>query len=197
MPGDGAVMKRSANGLPSPAMRLKARDLALDRRGVVIVQFALRFRRVLLPADVRKAAREILHQLGELLELAAAAALRFAGKARHALRHVGLKADPLLLAVVADVDAGFFLLGDHMADRLVHFGVELRRVVAFAGFAPDQKLAQRFAARQAADMGGEDAVAADNHGTGSGRQVLLSDALSHSAIMPLLTLPCREFCTSA
>ena len=129
------------------------------------MQLALRLRRVLLPADVREAAREILHQLGELLELAAAPAFGFAAKARHALRHVSLKADPLLLAVVAAVDAGFLLLGDHMPHRLVHLGVELRRVVAFAGFAPDQKLAQRFAARQAADMGGEDAVSTDNHAT--------------------------------
>ncbi len=81
-------------------------------------------------------------------------------EAGHALRHVGLEPDPLLLAVIADIDAGFFLLGDDVADGLFHLGVELRLVVAFAGLAAHQKLAQSLAARQAADMGGEDAVAA-------------------------------------
>jgi hypothetical protein len=38
----------------------------------------------------------------------------------------------------------------------LHLGVELRLVVAFAGLAPHQELAQR----QTADMRGEDAVAA-------------------------------------
>ena len=101
-----------------------------------------------------------MHQFGEFLELAAAPALRFAAEARHALRHVGLKADPLLLAVVADIDARFLLLDDDVADRLFHFGIEQLLVVAFARLALDQKLAQRFVARQAADMGCQDAIAA-------------------------------------
>ena len=139
---------------------LEPGNLAPDRRGIVIVQFALRLRRVLLPAAARKTMREVLRQLREFLELAPAAALGFAAEARHALRHIGLEADALLLAVVADVDAGLLLLGDHMAHRLLHRGVQLRLVVAFAGLAPHQKLAQRRAARQAADMRGQDALAA-------------------------------------
>ena len=127
------------------------------------MDFALRFRRILLAADVGKAALEILHQLGEFLEFLRAPALGFAAEAGHALRHVGLETDPLLLAVIADIDAGFFLFGNDVADGLFHLGVELRLVVAFAGFAAHQKLAQSLAARQAADMGGEDAVAARYH----------------------------------
>ena len=142
----------------------KARDLAVDCRGVVIAQLALCLRRVLLPAHVGKAARQILHQLREFLELASAAALGFAAEARHALRYVGLEADALLLAVVADVDAGVFLLGDPVTHCLFHLRLEQRLVVAFARLALDKKLAQRLVARQAADMGGEDAVAAQNHG---------------------------------
>ena len=148
MPGDGAVMNVSANGVAFAGDALEARDLAFDRRGVVIVQLALRLRRVLLPAHVRKAARQVLHQLGKFLELAPAPALRFAAEARHALRHVGLKADTLLFAVVADVDAGFFLLRDHVTHRLFHLGLQLRLIVAFARLAAHQKLAQRLAARQ-------------------------------------------------
>ena len=160
MPGEGAVMNISAKRLALAGDTHKARDLALDRRGVVIVQLALGFRRVLLPAHVREPACEILHQLGKLLELAAAPALGLAAETRHPLRHIGLKADALLLAVIAAVDAGLLLFGDHVAHRRVHLGLKLRLVVAFARLAPDQQLAQRFAARQAADMGGENAVAA-------------------------------------
>ena len=160
MPGEGAVMNDFGERLAFGGDALIARDLALDRRSVVIVQLALRLRRVLLPADIGKAAREIADQLGKFLEFAAAPAFRFAAEARHALRHVGLKADALLLAVIADIDAGLFLLGDDMADRLFHFGVEQRLVVAFARLALHQKLAQLFVARQAADMGCQNAVAA-------------------------------------
>ena len=124
------------------------------------MQFGLRLRRVLLPADGREAMREVLRQLWEFLELAPAAALGLAAETGHALRHIGLEADTLLLAVIADVYAGLPLLGDHMAHRLLHLGVELRLLVAFTGLAPHQKLAQHCATRQAADMRGEDAVAA-------------------------------------
>ena len=89
------------------AMRLKPRDLVGDRLDVEVVELALRLRRVLLALVVlREAAHQIGEQLRELLELAAAPALGDAAEAGHALRHVGLEADPLLLAVVADVDAG-------------------------------------------------------------------------------------------
>ena len=50
-----------------------------------------------------------------------------------------------------------------MAHRLFHFGVEQRLVVAFASFTLDQKLAQILVARQAADMGGQNAVVAEDH----------------------------------
>jgi len=113
---------------------------------------------------MRKAVREIAHQVGKLLEFAAPPPLGFAAKARHARRHVSLKADALLLAVVADVDAGVFLFIHHMPDRLFHLRFELRGVVTLAGFALDQKIAQAFAARQAADVGGQNAVAAEDHG---------------------------------
>jgi hypothetical protein len=49
-----------------------------------------------------------------------------------------LKADALLLAVIADIDAGVFLFAHHMPHRRFHFRFELRRVVALARFAPDQ-----------------------------------------------------------
>ena len=70
----------------------------------------------------------IADQFGKLLEIAGRRR-RFdiAAKAGHALRHIGLEADALLLAVVADVDAGLLLLLDHVAHRPVHLGRHLRR----------------------------------------------------------------------
>jgi hypothetical protein len=62
-------------------------------------------------------------------------------EAGHALRHVSLKADALLFAVIADVDAGLFLFVHHVPDRLFHLRLELGAVVALAGFAGDQKVA--------------------------------------------------------
>ncbi len=85
------------------------------------MQLSLRFRRILHAAALGEAAHKIGHQGGELLEVAAAAALRFAGEARHAPRHISLKADALLFAVVADIDAGLGLLGDHVAHGAIHF----------------------------------------------------------------------------
>ena len=45
--------------------------------------------------------------------------LRNAAEPGHALRYVGLKADPALLAVAGDVDAGFALLLEHVGDALL------------------------------------------------------------------------------
>ena len=53
-----------------------------------------------------------------------------------------------------------------MADGLVHFGVELGFVVGLAGFTLDQKFAQALVARQAADVGGDNAITAENHDAG-------------------------------
>ncbi len=79
MPGEGAVMNNSLNF----ALRdlLEARDLALQRLDVEIFDLGLRLRRVLLLGDVREAHLELLDQLGEFLEFAAAAALGNAAKA--------------------------------------------------------------------------------------------------------------------
>ena len=105
---------------------------------------------------------EIGDQRGELLEIAAAAALGFAGETGHAARHVGLEADALLLAVVADVDAGFGLLCDDVAHRAIHLlGRVARSSERLALFAVNQQFGKRFVARKAADVGGEDAVAAE------------------------------------
>ncbi len=121
------------------------------------------FRRVLLLADMREAALELLDQFGKFLEFAPAPALRHAGKAGHALRHISLETDPLLLAVIADVDAGGGLLVDDVADSLVHFGGHLGGIEFFASLLAHQQFGQFLVARQAADMGGQNAVPAEDH----------------------------------
>ena len=145
---------------------VEAHGLVGDRLEIAILDVGLRLRRALLALGrIREAAHQVGQQLRELLELAAAAALRHAGEAGHALRHVGLEPDPALLAVVADVDAGVHLRLDDVADRLVHLVGQHLGVVRLAFLLRHQQVGQLFVARQAADMGGEDAVAAENHET--------------------------------
>ena len=138
--------------------------------------FGLRLgRAVLALRRIGKAPHQIADKVGEFLEFAAAAAFRYPGEARHPLRHIGLKADAALLAVIADVDAGLHLLLHDMADGLVHFVGQQFWVEALALLLRDQKVAQDLVARQAADMGGENAVAAQNHRAGS----LMADCSGH------------------
>ena len=151
-------------GDPDEALRFLG-----DRLEVAVFDLGLRFGRALLALRrIGKTPHQVAQQFGKFLELAAAAPLRYAGEARHALWHVGLKADAPLLAVIADVDAGCHLLFDDVADRLVHFLRQHFAIVAAACLLFDQKIAERLVARQAADMSGENPVVADNHEAGSG-----------------------------
>ena len=113
---------------------------------------------------MREAVLEICHHLREFLEFPSAPPLRHAAEAGHALRHIGLEPDALLLAVIADIDAGRCLLVHDMAHGLVHFGRHLGGVEGLAGLLPDQHVGELFVARQAADMRDQDPVAAHFHG---------------------------------
>jgi hypothetical protein len=114
----------------------------------------------------RKATHEILHKVGKFLKFPTAPALGYAAEPGHPLRHIGLKTDALLFAVIADVDPGFFLFLDDMPHRFVHLGVERGTIDLLAGLTLDEKLGQRLVARQAADMGRKNAVTARDHGLG-------------------------------
>ena len=143
---------------------VEARRLLVDRLEILVLDVGLRFRRALLAfGRAREAAHQVGQQFGKFLELAPAPALRHAGESGHALRHVGLERNAALLAVIADVDAGFHLLADDVAHRLVHLGRHHLRVVILAFLLRHQQVGELLVARQAADMGGEDAVAAENH----------------------------------
>jgi hypothetical protein len=143
---------------------LEARDLVLEVLGVAVAHLGHGLRGVGDLGTAGEAAREHLEQLRHLLEVLADLAPGFAAEARHALGDVGLEADALLLAVVADVDAGLHLRRHCVAHGAVHLGGEDRGVDCLAGLAADQQVGQRVVARQAADVGGQDAIAAVQHG---------------------------------
>ena len=149
---------------------LEARDLVLDRSGVGVFHVCDRLRRVGNLGAVHEAAAERRDQIGVLDEILADAALALAAVAGHARRHVGLERDALLLAIVTDVDAGILLPLHHLGDRAVEFVRHFLRIDLPVCLALDQKLGDRLVARQAADMRGQDAVAAGEHFMNSPRR---------------------------
>ncbi len=78
-------------------------------------------------------------------------------------RDVGLEADPLLLAVVADVDAGRLLASTTWRTALSISAAISALSIGFAGLAADQQIGQHVVARQAAHMRGQDSIAAMDH----------------------------------
>jgi hypothetical protein len=77
---------------------------------------------------------------------------------------VGRIADLALLAVVDDVDAGFELLADDVADRAAHARLERRRIRHAARVERLERGRQVLGPRKAAGVRGQDAVGAELHG---------------------------------
>ena len=102
------LRRRSSDVRSRASIGAKCRDSAV--RSALRERSACRLR-------FGKAPLQILDEFGKLLVVAPAPPFRFAGETRHALRHVGLEADALLFAVIADIDAGLHLLFDHMSAR--------------------------------------------------------------------------------
>ena len=100
---------------------------------------------------------------GKLGDIGHALARRHAAPAGQPDADIGLEADARRLAVTADIDAAVELLAHQPIGRALdlaaHLGLVDRQVVV----ALDQKLRQFVGARQAAGMGGEDAVFAGLH----------------------------------
>jgi hypothetical protein len=115
-------------------------------------------------AGLGNARQHALRELRELDELLAVGPLRHAAKAVHALRDIGLKPDPALLAVVGAVDPGFGLSLEHVRDTRVGELGEFCAIDRLALFLVDQHGAQRFAARNTAGVRRQDAIAAVLHG---------------------------------
>src|SRR5579863_400259 len=95
-----------------------------------------------------------------------AGAFTVSAEAAHAMLHVGKETLARLLAVIADVDAGFDLPSDHAAGRFVDDALHRGAVNGFAAAEPSEHFAESFGPRQAAGMGGEDAFFGAKHRAG-------------------------------
>ena len=81
-----------------------------------------------------------------------------------AVLHIGRVGGLALLAVADDVDTARYLLRDDRRHRLGRLRLEGGLVDQRAGFARRDQVEHRFGARQAADMGRQDALGAELHG---------------------------------
>src|SRR3989442_1320784 len=86
-----------------------------------------------------------------------------AAEAPHPPRRIGGEADARLLAIVADVDAGLELAGDHVAHGRLRLARERRRIDRLPAVQAHQQIAQRGRTRQAAGVGGQDSGLASLH----------------------------------
>ena len=139
--------------------------LAAHRSKVFVTELANRLRRVEdLGAAQHPALAHDFDVLGKFAHVPRRRSLAFAAETLHPLRHVGLKADPRLLAVVADVDAGGELTLDHVRDGGFGLAIEQLFVDRLAAFLLEQQFGQFWIARQTSDMGRENAFFAFQHG---------------------------------
>jgi len=111
----------------------------------------------------RAARRELRHEAREFHQVLARVARRIAAEARKAVGNVGRVADLAGLAVADDVDAGLDLAADDVGDGAGDHRRRRARVADLAPLAPEQHVGHRLGARQAADVGREDAPAAGPH----------------------------------
>ncbi len=168
---------------------LEAGKLGLDRFLVVIFELAHRLGAAEHLAGLGQAGLEFLGEQRQLDPLAAERPLRFAAETGHALRHVGLKTHPALLAIIGNIDAGPALLLHHMGDALLDSVLELGLVDRLAGLVGDQEIVELRAARQTAGVRDQDVVDALVHDVSS--HWLLVGALSRPPIRRA-TIPARS-----
>ena len=163
-------MKRSVNrrGAGVGAARNRSHSRAASPRSAYS-HLGDRLRRV---GDARRVAPPAVEHRrdsrGCSVEVAGQRPPALAAEALHAPRHVGGEAGARLLAVVADVDAGLELLGHDV--RAPPASATRSSVALVDGLAPvlaDEQVAQRGRAREAADVGDEDAVVAAVHAVSS------------------------------
>jgi hypothetical protein len=146
-------------------LTFRAVDFLLQLLFAVIAELGDRLGRVEHLAGLRDALHHPLGEFRELDEFPAERPARFAAESVHALGHVGLKADPALLAVIGDVDADFGLFFHDVGNAIVRQLVDFLAIDPFALFLVDQHRAQGFTARHAAGMRGEDSFVAEFHRT--------------------------------
>jgi hypothetical protein len=151
MPGDGGCFEM--------------RDVAVERRAVLVAQFA--------DAAGKRHAAEIASGLAEVRMLqevaaehdvvAALGGARVRFDAGHAVADIGRVRRLAHLAVADHVDAGRHLARRHLVDRACRLGLEGAGIDGAALFARKDEIDQRLWPRQAAGVGGEDAVGRPFH----------------------------------
>ena len=141
---------------------VEAGGLLLDRFEVEIFQFGLASGASCWLSGERESAASDRPPIRETPRIRAHAGVSKAAKAAHALRHIGLETDPVLLAVIADVDPGC-----HCFSTTWRTALSISEAITLASnpcpLPGHQQIGQFFVARQAADMGGQNAVPAEDH----------------------------------
>ncbi len=107
--------------------------------------------------------REQLRQLGKLGVASAHRGRAFALVAGEPVQYVYGVIGAALFAVIDDVDAAFDLLPHNMGHRIAHCGGELGLALAGGFLLGQQKFYHLGGARQAAGVGGENAICAAFH----------------------------------
>ncbi len=147
-----------------PGKRVSEHPAFRLRRGEVdVADLTDRARRVVDAVAAADARRPHLRVEWKFIEIAGRRPPRFAAEALHAHGHVHGEPDPRLFAVADDVDTGGKLRGDHGGNRARALAVKLRLVDALAGLVPQQQVGEVRGAREAAAMGGENAIGARAH----------------------------------
>ena len=164
MPGEAAVMKRSVNA-PGVCCRTAQKQPAfvLHGRQVIVGDLGNGLRGVEDLGPHHIAPLHHGHEIREFGHVLRRRALALAAKTPHALRHIGLKTDARLFAVVDDIHPGFELLGNHVLDGDFGLALQGRGLYGLALLLVNQQIGQLRAARQAADMGGENTFVALLH----------------------------------
>src|ERR1051325_865048 len=141
-------------------------DLRFELAVIDIAHFADRLRRVHV-RDRRARRQRFGHLFFEervTLDIAARPALPAAAEPAHAVADIEEEGLALLLAIVADIDAGLSLLVDDLPRRLLAEPVELGRIDLTAARPLDIETRQLRWPRQAAGVGRQDSVLAPAHG---------------------------------
>ena len=152
---------KASSGDVAAERRLEVGDVALHRVLVAQLDRPLHIGHHEMPAAF-VLDEQLVDDVGKLAEIGRDE-LRAIGEAGVALHHVVAEADLAHLAVGDDVDAGLALLADHLDDGLLHPRGELVLVDRlFVEQIPHHAREVR-RPRQAAGMGGENAVGAPLH----------------------------------
>jgi hypothetical protein len=136
-------------------------DVALHRAGVAQLDRPLHVRHHQVPPALALD-EQLVDDLGKLAEVGGDE-LGAVGEAGIALHHIIAEADLAHLAVGDDVDAGGALLAEHLRHRLAHPRAQLALVHRLAVEQVPHHAREVRRPRQAAGVGGEDAVGASFH----------------------------------